>query len=181
MIGYSSRRDTDSRAGARAKAPSAELCGGSRNHSESRDAAPRSIPSDDALQEIAELMKAFADTGRLRILFALASAELCVYDLAALVGGSQSAVSHQLALLRSARLVRSRRHGKTVFYTLDDSHVKSLLELGLEHAAERIGPKLAPVEAAPARPTAAKRARSASGKAKAKPAAIDRSSRGGVS
>ena len=114
-----------------------EACGCSQVHPAGVEAALRSLPSSDLLAGIAELMKVFGDSGRLRILFALAAAELCVCDLAALTGCSQSTVSHQLALLRAARLVRSRRAGKSVFYSLDDSHVDSLLRLGLEHAAER--------------------------------------------
>ncbi|HUW40957.1 MAG TPA: metalloregulator ArsR/SmtB family transcription factor [Rectinemataceae bacterium] len=122
---------------ARTKKLPAEACGCSQIHAAGVEAALRSLPPSDLLIGIAELMKVFGDAGRLRILFALAAAELCVCDLAALIGCSQSAVSHQLALLRAARLVRSRRSGKSVFYSLDDSHVDSLLRLGLEHAAER--------------------------------------------
>ncbi len=79
----------------------------------------------------------FSDPTRLRILGALAGGELCVCDIGEVLGASQSAVSHQLAVLRAARLVAFRRDGKTVYYRLADDHVGMLLEVGLGHAAER--------------------------------------------
>ena len=85
---------------------------------------------------LSSLFKVFADPTRLRLLSALSASELCVCDLGALLGMSQSAVSHQLALLRAARVVRSRREGKVVWYSLDDDHVASLLAMGLEHLGE---------------------------------------------
>jgi ArsR family transcriptional regulator len=91
------------------------------------------------LHELGELFKVFSDVTRLRILGALAGGELCVCDIGAVLGASQSAVSHQLALLRSARLVTYRREGKTVHYRLADDHVGLLLKLGLDHASERAG------------------------------------------
>lgn len=118
----------------------AETCGCSVIHYESVERARSGLPAAASLEGLAELMKVFGDPGRLRILFALAAEELCVCDLSALLRCSQSSVSHQLALLRGARLVRSRREGKVVYYALDDPHVSSLLELGLEHAAERNRP-----------------------------------------
>ena len=86
---------------------------------------------------LAETFKALGDVTRVRMLDALARAELCVGDLAELVGLSESAVSHQLRLLRGMRLVRSRRHGRLVFYSLDDDHILRLFEQGLEHVEER--------------------------------------------
>jgi len=86
---------------------------------------------------LADLFKVLGDPTRLRIVNALAAAgELCVCDLSAALSLSQSAVSHQLAVLRRSRLARPRRDGKTVFYALDDEHVRALLALGLEHARE---------------------------------------------
>jgi DNA-binding transcriptional ArsR family regulator len=82
---------------------------------------------------LAETFKALADPTRVRILHALSHAELCVGDLAAVLDMSESAVSHQLRLLRSLRVVRARREGKLVFYTLDDEHVTRLFQLSLEH------------------------------------------------
>jgi len=85
---------------------------------------------------LAETFRVLADPTRLRILDALGHEELCVCDLAAVVGMSESAVSHQLRVLRSMRLVRSRRSGRMVFYTLDDEHITQLFALGVEHVSE---------------------------------------------
>jgi DNA-binding transcriptional ArsR family regulator len=88
---------------------------------------------DDLTTQLAEIFKALADPTRVRILHALSHAELCVGDLAALLGMTESAVSHQLRLLRGLRVVRARREGKQVFYALDDEHVLRLFQLSLEH------------------------------------------------
>jgi DNA-binding transcriptional ArsR family regulator len=85
---------------------------------------------------LAETFKVLGDATRVRILDVLSRAELCVHDLAALVGLNQSAVSHQLRLLRSMRLVRTRRDGRQIFYALDDDHIVRLFEQGLEHVQE---------------------------------------------
>ena len=91
------------------------------------------------LGELADLFKVFADPTRLKILEALSCGELCVCDIGEVVGLSQSAVSHQLAVLRASRLVSARREGKTIYYSPADRHVGLLLELGLDHASERAG------------------------------------------
>ena len=88
---------------------------------------------DDLVLQVAEIFKALADPTRVRILHALSHAELCVGDLAAVLDMTESAVSHQLRLLRSLRVVRARRDGKQVYYTLDDEHVTRLFQLSLEH------------------------------------------------
>ncbi len=94
-------------------------------------------PNETVLRGTAEIFKMLADPNRLRLLLALDKAqELCVCDLAELVATSASAVSHQLRLLRTARLVRNRRQGKMVYYRLDDVHVGRLLREGLRHAEE---------------------------------------------
>jgi ArsR family transcriptional regulator, lead/cadmium/zinc/bismuth-responsive transcriptional repressor len=91
-------------------------------------------PLDNAMAaQLAETFKALADPTRVRMLHALSHAELCVGDLAAVLEMTESAVSHQLRLLRSLRVVRARRDGKLVFYTLDDEHVARLFQLSLEH------------------------------------------------
>ena len=87
--------------------------------------------------EVAGLFALLADPTRLRILTALASGELCVCDLAAATGINRTTVSHQLRTLREGRLVRSRREGRVIFYTLDDNHVRELLAMGIAHAGER--------------------------------------------
>ena len=79
----------------------------------------------------------FADTTRIRIMYALYADELCVGDIASILGLSQSAISHQLRILKDARLVASRREGKTVFYALDDDHVRAILATGMEHVEEK--------------------------------------------
>jgi ArsR family transcriptional regulator len=92
---------------------------------------------DDQLYDLADLFRMFGDTTRIRILYLLFESELCVCDLAKLLGVTQSAVSHQLRALKDAKLVRFRRAGKTVFYALDDDHVRSILALGMEHILEK--------------------------------------------
>jgi DNA-binding transcriptional ArsR family regulator len=90
-----------------------------------------------SVEALAETFKVLGDTTRVRILDALSRSELCVCDIARLLGLSESAVSHQLRLLRGMRLVRPRRNGRMVFYTLDDQHIVRLFEQGLEHVEER--------------------------------------------
>ncbi len=99
-------------------------------------AARQALPQEQTLRRLCQLFGVFADPTRLRILSALLSAPMCVGDLAALLGLSPSAVSHQLKALKDARLVRSSRAGKTVFYALSDSHVSAIMAQGLEHAEE---------------------------------------------
>jgi len=89
------------------------------------------------LLDLTELFKVLGDPSRLRIIRALGAAELCVCDLSSALEMSQSAVSHQLAILRRSRLVRSRRDGKSVFYALDDGHVGQIVGIATEHVAER--------------------------------------------
>lgn len=95
-------------------------------------AKAESIAYDDA-QQVAEIFKALGDATRVRILDALSKRELCVCDLAAVVDMGQSAISHQLRLLRNLRLVKYRKDGKAVVYSLDDEHITSLLSQGIEH------------------------------------------------
>lgn len=92
--------------------------------------------SDPSVAALAETFRALGDATRVRVLDALSRAELCVQDLAGLLGLTQSAVSHQLRLLRSLRLVRTRRDGRLVFYALDDDHIVKLFGQGLEHVEE---------------------------------------------
>jgi ArsR family transcriptional regulator, lead/cadmium/zinc/bismuth-responsive transcriptional repressor len=112
-------------------------CSAFQVHAERVRAARDSALGPEALGELGELFKVFSDPTRLRILGALAQGELCVCDIGAVLGASQSAVSHQLAVLRAARMVSFRREGKTVYYSLADEHVGQLLQLGIDHASER--------------------------------------------
>ena len=91
------------------------------------------MPSDPELERLSEVFKIFSDNSRLRIIAALLEKELCVYDLTQALGMTQSAVSHQLRLLRTSRLVKNRREGKSVYYSLDDDHVATILAQGMEH------------------------------------------------
>ena len=90
----------------------------------------------DCLLRLAELFKNFGDGTRIRILYVLLEAEVCVCDLATLLSMTQSAISHQLRILKTARLIKARRDGKTVFYSLADDHVATLLRQGMEHICE---------------------------------------------
>ena len=94
------------------------------------------IPKKETLDAIAELFKAFGDTTRVEILSLLLQQERCVGDIAEAVGLSQSAVSHQLRLLKQLHLVKYRRDGKNILYSLADGHVRTILEMGLEHVLE---------------------------------------------
>lgn len=100
------------------------------------EAVRRQMPDEDDLYDLAELYKVFGDSTRVKILYVLFGAELCVYDIARLLGMTQSAVSHQLRILKNNKLVKFRREGKTVFYGLDDDHVRSILQLGMEHLGD---------------------------------------------
>ena len=91
------------------------------------------MPSQQEMETAAELFKVFGDPTRLKLLAALLGQEMCVCDLSDLLGISQSAVSHQLRLLRTSRMVKNRREGKSVFYSLDDDHVATILAQGMEH------------------------------------------------
>lgn len=94
------------------------------------------MPAAERLTELAGFFKVFADGSRIRILCALSGGELCVCHMAELLGMSVSAVSHQLRILRDADLVRTRREGKTVFYSLADDHVRCIIDCGMEHICE---------------------------------------------
>ena len=94
------------------------------------------LPDDEVLYDLSELFRVFGDTTRIKILYVLFAAELCVYDIARLLGMTQSAVSHQLRILKNNKLVKYRREGKMVFYSLDDDHVRSILQLGMEHLGD---------------------------------------------
>lgn len=96
----------------------------------------KEMPPDETLYDLAELFKVFGDSTRVRILYALFEAELCVFDIAQLLGLTQTAVSHQLRVLKTNKLVKCRREGKVVFYSLADDHVRRIINQGLEHIDE---------------------------------------------
>ncbi len=94
------------------------------------------MPEEDNLYDLAELFKVFGDSTRIKIIWALFESEMCVCDIAYLLNMTQSAISHQLRVLKASKLVRNRRSGKTVYYSLADSHIKQIFEMGMEHIAE---------------------------------------------
>ena len=93
-------------------------------------------PDDDILYDLAELFKVFGDSTRIKILYSMFETELCVNDIAKLLNLSQSSVSHQLRILKSSKLVKFRREGKSIFYSLDDEHVRAIISMGMEHVEE---------------------------------------------
>ena len=94
------------------------------------------MPPQEEMLDLAEFFKVFGDATRLKILYVLLCSEMCVYDIANLVGMSQSAISHQLRTLKQMDLVKNRRDGKTIFYSLADSHIVNILSQGLDHIEE---------------------------------------------
>lgn len=96
----------------------------------------RTMPKDEQLYALADLYKIFGDSTRIKILYVLSKAEMCVCDIAGLLGMTISAISHQLKILKQARLVKFRRDGKTVFYSLADNHVTTIMNNGMEHIEE---------------------------------------------
>ena len=105
-------------------------------HEEVVEAVRAQMPEDEILINLADMFKVFSDSTRVKILCALQYSEMCVCDIAALLGMSKSAISHQLRALRQTRLVKSRRDGKVVFYSLDDDHVSGIFAQGLSHVCE---------------------------------------------
>jgi ArsR family transcriptional regulator len=105
-------------------------------HQETVDHVQQNMPKKEELFDLAELFRVFGDTTRVRIICALFISELCVCDIAALLSMTQSAISHQLRILKQSRLVKYRREGKAVFYSLDDDHIKNIFAQGMDHISE---------------------------------------------
>ena len=105
-------------------------------HEDTVEQVRSQLPQDEVLYDLAELFKIFGDSTRVKILYALLEAELCVCDIAKLMDVSQSAVSHQLRVLKGSKLVKFRREGKTLYYSLADEHVFRILSQGMEHILE---------------------------------------------
>ncbi|MGI6684524.1 MAG: ArsR/SmtB family transcription factor [Bacillota bacterium] len=110
-----------------------ESCSCNMIHEEVVAHVKESLPEEEILFDLAELFKIFGDSTRIKIICALFSSEMCVCDIAALLEMNQSAISHQLRILKQARLVKYRRDGKVVYYSLDDDHVKQIFDCGLAH------------------------------------------------
>ena len=105
-------------------------------HEETVARVRASMPDGESFYNFADFFKMFADKTRIQILWSLSCGDMCVCDLAALLGMTKSAISHQLRFLRLSRLVKYEKHGKTVYYSLADDHVKDILEKGAEHVGE---------------------------------------------
>ena len=116
-----------------------EFCSCDIVHESVIEMVKKKMPQEEKLYDLAELFKVFGDTTRVKIISALFEAEMCVCDIAELLHMSQSAISHQLRVLRQARLVKHRKEGKVVFYSLDDEHIKTIFNQGLEHILEPRG------------------------------------------
>ena len=113
-----------------------ECCESSEIHEELLRTVRQKLPPEEQLYDLAELFKVFGDSTRMRILFVLFEAEVCVCDLAQALSMTQSAISHQLRILKQSKLVKNRREGKSIFYSLADSHVMTIIAQGLEHVNE---------------------------------------------
>ena len=113
-----------------------EKCEACQIHEDVVKAVTDHMPDEDQLYDLAEVFKVFGDSTRIKILYVLFEAELCVCDIAQLLNMTQSAISHQLRILKQNRLVKNRRDGKSVFYSLADSHVKTIISQGMEHIQE---------------------------------------------
>ncbi|MBP5601365.1 MAG: helix-turn-helix transcriptional regulator [Treponema sp.] len=113
-----------------------ETCDSEVIHEDVVKKVKATFPKDELIFDLADFYKIFGDTTRVKILYALDKSELCVCDISALLGMSVSAVSHQLKTLRDSNLVKTKREGKVVYYSLSDDHVKSILECGIEHLTE---------------------------------------------
>ena len=113
-----------------------ECCEVSAIHSDILSRVREKMPDETPIYEVSELFKVFGDSTRIRILYCLLENEMCVYDIATLLGMTQSAISHQLSVLKKNKLVKNRREGKTIIYSLADAHVRTILNQGVEHVTE---------------------------------------------
>ena len=113
-----------------------ECCDDTCPHQDILSRVQRAIPDEDTLYDLTELFRIFGDSTRVRILYVLFESEMCVCDLAKTLNMTQSAISHQLRILKQMKLVKNRREGKTVFYSLADGHIKTIINQGMEHIQE---------------------------------------------
>ncbi len=113
-----------------------DCCETTETHADLLKKVAEDMPEETELYDLAELFKIFGDSTRIRILFVLFEAEVCVYDIAEALNMTQSAISHQLRILKQSRLIKGRREGKHIFYSLADDHVRSIIAEGREHIEE---------------------------------------------
>ena len=118
------------------KANDVEICESCEVHENLLKIVNETIPAETELYDLAEIFKVFGDSTRIKILYVLFEAEMCVCDIAQLLNMNQSAISHQLRILKQNKLVKSRREGKSVFYSLADDHVRTIIDQGREHIEE---------------------------------------------
>lgn len=113
-----------------------ERCEYMHAHCEIIEKVMRELPAEETLYDLADLFKIFGDTTRIKILYVLFESEMCVCDIAQLLNMTQSAISHQLRALKQSKLVKYRREGRTIFYSLADDHVRAILGQGMDHVLE---------------------------------------------
>lgn len=111
-------------------------CGFIHAHSEIIDKVNKNMPDEEVMYNLADLYKILGDSTRIKILYVLFEAEMCVCDIAQLLNMSMSAISHQLRVLKQFQIVKYRREGKTVFYSLIDNHIRNIINQGMEHICE---------------------------------------------
>ena len=113
-----------------------ECCGSTYIHTKAIHQVEEHMPKEETLTDLADFFKVFGDATRVKILYVLLQSEMCVCDLAEVLQMTQSAISHQLRVLKQVKLVKNRREGKTVFYSLADGHIQTILNQGMEHISE---------------------------------------------
>ena len=113
-----------------------ECCDVTCVHNQIIEAVKEKMPAEELLNELADFYKVFGDATRIKILCVLLRSEMCVCDLAEMLGMTQSAISHQLRVLKQMKLVKNRREGKTVYYSLEDGHIQNIISQGMEHIME---------------------------------------------
>lgn len=113
-----------------------EYCDVTCVHNQIIEAVKEKMPAEELLNELADFYKVFGDATRIKILCVLLRSEMCVCDLAEMLGMTQSAISHQLRVLKQMKLVKNRREGKTVYYSLADGHIQNIISQGMEHIME---------------------------------------------
>ena len=119
-----------------ANTPDIQCCDFMHAHPGLVEQVKAQMPPEETLYDLADLFRVFGDTTRIKILYVLFESEMCVCDIAQLLGMTQSAISHQLRVLKQSRLIKFRREGKTVFYSLADDHVRTIIGQGADHLAE---------------------------------------------
>lgn len=113
-----------------------QLCETQCVHEDIVEKVKKLLPDEEAIYDLADLFKMFGDTTRMKIMYVLLESEMCVCDIAEILGMTQSAISHQLRILKSSKLITSRREGKSIIYFLADDHVRSIVNQGMEHIFE---------------------------------------------